>query len=196
MCTVDTIVTFVKKSTLAKESWAIMRGVMVLVPPSQSTVKSLALMLCCFVMVILFFVCFVIFADMREYGFIFLWCRCAARLLYNRISTLSHGNLENNQTQVTVTKERLREWAWKAQKKLLMIRTTESKECIKLPSTLTTRLRDIPFSLSFSRTHPPTCPPSGKNSFVPARVWGFLYSTLCRVEQPQATHPTVCALWR
>lgn len=67
-----------------------------LVFPSQSKVRSLALMICCFVMVILFFVCFVIFADMREYGFVFLWCRCAARLINNRINTLSHGNLEQS----------------------------------------------------------------------------------------------------
>lgn len=87
---------FCEKSALAKESWAIMRGVMMLVFPSQSKVRSLALMICCFVMVILFFVCFVIFADMREYGFVFLWCRCAARLINNRINTLSHGNLEQS----------------------------------------------------------------------------------------------------
>lgn len=69
-----------------------------LVFPSQSKFRSLALMICCFVMVILFFVCFVIFADMREYGFVFQWCCCAARLINNRINTLLHGNLKQSVT--------------------------------------------------------------------------------------------------
>lgn len=45
-----------------------MMMMLMLLLPSQSKVKPFALIIFCFVMVILCFVCFVIFAGMREYG--------------------------------------------------------------------------------------------------------------------------------